>query len=160
VATCHELGTVSAARTPHDALVAIAGAVRCVVSGILETRGTPGAGLEVLREIAAGYAAQRSAPVTTGDLPLESPHAFAPGDPAIWGSKCARCGMTVGAARHRTDSPVSYATDIADRVRATLACWSVEERAAALEILRSSETEHRSPAQLAGVVPHIGRGGR
>lgn len=61
VATCHELGSTSAARTPHGALAALGGAVKLVVGGILEARGTPGSGLEVLREIAAGYAAQRRA---------------------------------------------------------------------------------------------------
>jgi hypothetical protein len=59
VATCHELGVVSAARSPQRAFAALGSAVRFVVCGTTERRGTPDAGLDVLREIVAGVTALR-----------------------------------------------------------------------------------------------------
>lgn len=60
VATCLELGVVSASLTPQLALTALANAVRLVVNSVMDQRRMLNAadGIEVMREIAAGYASQ------------------------------------------------------------------------------------------------------
>jgi len=53
------------------------------------------------RPAAGGQSAAEPEPGGFDDRPLETPHAFEPGNPEIWGMKCRRCGMTAAAERHR-----------------------------------------------------------
>jgi hypothetical protein len=59
VSICHELGCTGNSSTPHGAVAGLAKAMNAIVQGILDMRGTPDAGLDVIREIATGYAEQR-----------------------------------------------------------------------------------------------------
>lgn len=61
IATCLELGVTSRAVMPQIALSSVANAVRAVVSETMAARRLvdASAGIEVMREIAAGYAALR-----------------------------------------------------------------------------------------------------
>lgn len=64
-AVCRELGCTGTGTTPHGAVAGLAKAMSFVVQGILDVRGTLDAGLDVLREIATGYAAQRDESLDT-----------------------------------------------------------------------------------------------